>query len=51
MYREHIINYLMRFHYVRNLDCIFDIVQIKAETLADKTKNYLWLNKRNLSVV
>ena len=51
MHREYIINYLMRFHYVRNLDCIFDIVATKAETLADKTKNYLWINKRNLSVV
>ena len=44
MHREYIINYLMRYHYVRNLDCIFDIVATKAETLADKTKNYLWIN-------
>ena len=51
LYREYIINYLMRYHYVRNLDCIFDIVATKQETLADKTKNYLWMNKRNLSVV
>ena len=51
MHREYIINYLMRYHYVRNLDCIFDIVATKAETLADKTKNYLWINKRNLSIV
>ena len=51
MHREYIINYLMRYHYVRNLDCMFDIVATKAETLADKTKNYLWINKRNLSVV
>ena len=50
MHREYII-YLMKFHYVRNLDCIFDIVATKAEMLADKTKNYLWINKRNLSVV
>ena len=51
LYREYIINYLIRYHYVRNLDCIFDIVATKQETLADKTKNYLWMNKRNLSVV
>ena len=51
MHGEYIINYLMRYHYVRNLDCMFDIVATKAETLADKTKNYLWINKRNLSVV
>jgi len=51
LYREYIINYLMRYHFVRNLDCIFDIVATKQETLADKTKNYLWINKRNLSVI
>ena len=49
-YREFIVNYLLRHHYVRNLDLIFDIVTTKAETL-DSTKNWLWLDRRNLRCV
>ena len=30
-YKEYIINYLLRHHYVRNLDLIFDIVSSKSE--------------------
>ena len=49
-YRDFIVNYLLRHHYVRNLDLIFDIVTTKAETL-DFTKNWLWLDRRNLRCV
>ena len=41
MYREYIVNYLIRHHYVRNLDLIFDIVETKKETLADPNSNFL----------
>ena len=44
-YREYIINFLMRHYYVRNQDLMFDIVDTKTETLADRCKNYLWVNK------
>ena len=44
-YREYIVNYLMRHYYVRNQDLMFDIVDTKTETLADRCKNYLWVNK------
>ena len=45
-YKEYIINYLLRHHYVRNLDLIFDIVSSKSETLDDLCKNYIWLDRR-----
>ena len=44
-YREYIVNYLMRYYYVRNQDLMFDIVDTKTETVADRCKNYLWVNK------
>ena len=44
-YREYIVNFLMRHYYVRNQDLMFDIVFTKTETLADRCKNYLWINK------
>ena len=46
LYREYIVNYLIRHHYVRNLDLIFDIVETKKETLADPNLNYLWLDRK-----
>ena len=49
-YRDFIVNYLLRHHYVRNLDLIFDTATTKAETL-DVTKNWLWLDRRNLRCV
>lgn len=45
-YKEYIINYLLRHHYVRNMDLIFDIVSSKSETLDDLCKNYIWLDRR-----
>ena len=50
-YREYIINYLMRHYYTRNLDLIFDITETKNDTLKDKTKNYLWINRRKQSIL
>ena len=50
-YRMYIINYLMRNFYTRNVDLIFDIVETKNETLQDKTKNYLWINRRQMCIV
>ena len=47
----YIINYLMRHFYTRNLDLIFEIVETKNETLQDKTKNYLWINRRQMCIV
>ena len=38
MYREYIVNYLIRHYYVRNLDLIFDIVETKKETLLFRPK-------------
>ncbi len=45
-YRAFIINYLIRFHYVRNQDLLFDIVFTKNETLDDLTKNYIWIDRK-----
>ena len=50
-YRDYIVNYLMRHHYTRNMDLIFDIVSTKKETLEDLSKNYLWHDRKNLRVV
>lgn len=45
-YRDYIVNYLIRHHYVRNQDLMFDIVETKRETLEDPEKNYLWLDRK-----
>jgi len=50
MYRDYIINYLIRHHYVRNQDLGFDICETKRETLEDTTKNYLWLDRKSQRV-
>lgn len=49
-YRSYIVNYLIRHHYVRNMDLIFDIVESKRETLEDPTKNWLWLDRKKQCV-
>ena len=50
MYRDFIVNYLIRYYYVRNQDLLFDICETKRETLEDQTKNYLWLDRKNQRV-
>ena len=45
-FREYIVNYLIRHHYVRNMDLIFDIVETKRETLENENANYLWLDRK-----
>ena len=45
-FRDYIVNYLIRHHYVRNMDLIFDIVETKSQTLEDETQNYLWLDRK-----
>ncbi len=49
-YREYIVNYLIRHHYVRNQDLMFDICETKRETLEDTTKNWLWLDRKKQTV-
>jgi len=49
-YREYIINYLIRYYYVRNQDLIFDIVETKTATLEDPNANYLWLDRKKQAV-
>ena len=49
-YRDYICNYLIRHHYVRNQDLLFDIVETKKETLEDQTKNWLWLDRKSQRV-
>ena len=49
-YRDYICNYLIRHHYVRNQDLLFDIVETKKETLEDQTKNWLWIDRKNQRV-
>ena len=44
-YREYIVNFLIRHHYVRNKDLLFDIVDKKAEI--DEKCNWLWIDRRN----
>ena len=44
-YREYIVNFLLRHHYVRNKDLLFDIVDKKSEI--DETSNWLWIDRRN----
>jgi len=46
MYRDFIVNYLIRYYYVRNQDLLFDICETKRETLEDQTKNWLWLDRK-----
>ena len=50
MYRDYIVNFLIRHHYVRNQDCIFDIVDTKRETLDNPNLNYLWLDRKKQMV-
>ena len=49
-YRDYIVNYLIRYYYVRNQDLGFDICETKKETLEDQTKNWLWLDRKNQRV-
>ncbi len=44
-YKEYIINFLIRHHYVRNKDLLFDIVDKKSEI--DEISNWLWIDRRN----
>ena len=44
-YKEYIINFLIRHHYVRNKDLLFDIVDNKSEI--DEKCNWLWIDRRN----
>ena len=46
MYRDYVVNFLLRHHYVRNIDLMFDIVETKRETLEDQTKNWLWIDRK-----
>ena len=48
LYREYIINYLIRHHYVRNQDCIFDIVETKRETLETSWSQKEWWESEQL---
>ena len=50
MYRDYICNYLIRHHYVRNQDLIFDICETKRETLDEPDKNWLWLDRKKMCV-
>ncbi len=50
-YRDYIVNYLIRHHYVRNLDLIFEVVESKKETKANECMNYLWLDRKKQQVV
>lgn len=43
-YKEFIINYLIRYSYVRNLDLVFDIVY-RQKDMVDLDKNYIWLGR------
>jgi len=45
-FRDYIVNFLIRHHYVRNQDLIFDIVETKTATLEDPNANYLWLDRK-----
>ena len=44
-YREYIVNFLIRHHYVRNKDLLFDIVDKKSDI--DENSNWLWIDRRN----
>ena len=44
-YKEYIVNFLIRHHYVRNKDLLFDIVDKKSEI--DETGNWMWIDRRN----
>ena len=45
-YRDYIVNFLLRHHYVRNQDLLFDICETKRETLDEPNKNWLWLDRK-----
>ena len=49
-YRDYIVNYLIRHHYVRNQDLLFDICETKRETLDEPDKNWLWLDRKKMCV-
>ena len=44
-FREFIVNYLIRHHYVRNKDLMFHIVEKKSE--CDNIANWMWLDRKN----
>ena len=48
-WKEYIINYLIRHHYVRNQDLIFDVVESKKDV--DSDKNWIWLDRRKQRAV
>lgn len=43
--KDYIINYLIRHHYVRNQDLLFDVVDKKSEI--NTSGNYIWIDRRN----
>ena len=43
---DYIINYLLLYYQVRNLDLLFDIVKRKKQTKEDKSKNYIWISDK-----
>ena len=43
---DYIINYLLLYYQVRNLDLMFDIVKLKRHTKNDKNKNYIWISDK-----
>ena len=49
-YRDYIVNYLIRHHYVRNQDLMFDICETKRETLDEPNSNWLWLDRKKQMV-
>ena len=44
---DYIINYLILYYNVRNLDLVFEIVNLKRETV-DTNKNYLWVTNKKV---
>jgi hypothetical protein len=44
-YKEYIINFLIRHHYVRNKDLLFDTTEKKSDI--DQEHNWLWIDRRN----
>jgi hypothetical protein len=49
-HRGYVINYLLMNYQVRNQDLVFDIVKTR-KAMADKSKNYLWLNTKGKNVI
>ena len=50
-YVKFVINYLLIYYQVRNLDLCFEIVTTKKATKEDETKNYLWVDKNHRRIV